>query len=164
MKNDQLEEELIFYPSKLKNILLVIVSIIFIVMAVDMLFEKKNYFLNLSIILLFGLGGIVTIKQIFLNKSYLKINKEGFEYSLDGKLTFIKWQNIEKFKFINIRMITLIGWLYSPETKKTDILSKTSRTSRTITGIDDLLPDTYSLNSNELMNILVKYWSNYRNQ
>lgn len=161
MKNNELEDELIFYPSKLKNILLTITSIIFVLMGIIIIFEKNNYFLGLCCTLFFGLSAIFTIKELFLNKSYLKIKKEGFEYAVNGKLTFIRWHNIEEFKLYKLRMITMIGWIYTSESKKMDVLSKTSRV---ITKIDELLPDTYGLNPKELMSILVKYWTIHTKQ
>lgn len=161
MQNNPIEIELVFYPSKLKNILLVIICIFFVMLGTITIFEKKDYLFGLFGILFFGVAGIVTLRELLINTSYLKIQKEGFEYLVSGKKTYIKWEDIKEFKIISVKRMNLIGWLYNSKNQKIDILRKASRK---LTGVDAILPNNYGLQSNELMNIMIKYWTKDHNK
>lgn len=161
MQNNPTEIELIFYPSKLKNILLVIICIFFVMLGTITILEKKDYLFRLFSILFFGVGGMVTIRELLINTSYLKIQKEGFEFLVSGKKTYIKWEDIKEFKIISVKRMNLIGWLYNSKNQKIDILRKASRK---LTGVDEILPNNYGLQSNELMNIMIKYWTKDHNK
>lgn len=161
MQNNQKEIELIFYPSKLKFFLLVIICIFFVMLDTIIILEKQNYLVGLLGILFFGTGGILVLKELLINKSYLKIQKEGFEYSVSGKKTYVEWKDIEEFKMMPVKRMKLVGWLYNSKNQKKDILSIASRR---ITRVDEILPDNYGLKSDKLMNIMIEYWTKYHHE
>lgn len=97
MKN----QEKIFRRDKLKDLALVLISIVFIVGGYSIL--ENSFFEGLIGILFFGLVGCVFLIQLITNVSYLKLNEEGFEERRLLKTKYFKWEDVSGFEIRSFR-------------------------------------------------------------
>lgn len=98
---------LILKPSKIKSIILILISIGFIYLGIKLL--EKNMLIAVLNIFFFGICLIIFVINIIPNSSYLKIDETGIEMKNLFKTTFIPWQAVSGFKtkfiFVN-RLVT----------------------------------------------------------
>lgn len=132
-------------PGKLKNIILILISIAFICMGIVLI--DKNLWVAILTIFLFGISLIVFIINLIPNTSYLKIDERGLEIKSLFRTTFIPWQVVSGFKtkqiFVN-RLVTFdINEKYLENSK---IKSKTGA-----------FPDTYGMSAKKLAALLNDY-------
>ena len=112
----------------------------------------------------FGLGIPVFILAMFPNASYLKIQEDGFEFTSMYRRSFVKWADIATFGFLtqSTRFLTvnkMVGWDYVDHFEE----SVNGRAlSKSISGLEAGLPDTYGMKAEELMALMVEFWE--RNQ
>lgn len=143
------EETLTLYPSKIKNTLLILISIIFTILGVWMIQvgEIRGWFA----VIFFGLGNIVLIINLFPNSSYLRLSDQGFEMRSLFRSTFTHWDAIEQFELGVIRHKKMVVFNYTPNHFQ---LPTGVNTARKLTGFDGALPDTYGKSIEELSSLL----------
>ncbi len=152
-------KELILYPSKWKNVLLIFVSLAFVAGGVMMVNEGKWY--GYIAIVFFGCGVPIFLWQLMPQASFLKLKKDGFEYASLFRKHSVQWKDIEGFGIMKqsqsgITVNKMVGWDYVPEY---DEKKKSRAMSKAITGIEAGLPDTYGLKAEELMDIMIVIWA-----
>jgi len=136
---------LILKPSKIKSIILILISIGFIYLGIKLL--EKNMLIAVLNIFFFGICLIIFVINIIPNSSYLKIDETGIEMKNLFKTTFIPWQAVSGFKtkfiFVN-RLVTFT------------IDEKLLESSK-MKGKTGAFPDTYGMFAKNLANLLNEY-------
>lgn len=112
----------------------------------------------------FGLGVAVFIVQLLPGASFLKISKDGFEFSAIYRRQYVKWDDIEEFgvfthRHSGVTTNKMVSWNYVSDFDK----SKVGRAlSKGIAGAEAGLPDTYGLKAEKLLEIMTEYWTQYK--
>lgn len=157
---DQYDKELVLYPSKLKNILMLAGCIIFVVLGISLI--KQDDPLKICgwlAIVFFGLGAIVFLVQLcFPSSSYLKLTRDHMETRSLFRSYIHKWEDIAQFYAgrIVLRKMLLIKFASSYKKAKT-----AHELIRGITGgADGALPSFYGLPAEKLAEILNKWRNN----
>jgi hypothetical protein len=152
------KEEVVLYPNKLKHLLMLAVSAGFT--AIGFLMVKDGKWMGYLCGGFFGLGIPIFIIQMFPGASYLKLQKEGFEYSTMFRHHYVKWCDIAEFGIMTQRhsgMTTnkMVGWNYM-ESFESQSIGRSF--SKSIGGIEAGLPDTYGLKAEKLLEIMFQCW------
>ncbi len=136
---------LILKPSKIKNIILILISVGFISLGITLL--EKNLLIAVLNIVFFGICLIIFIINMIPNSSYLTIDEKGIEMKNLFRTTFIPWQVVSGFKtkfiFVN-KMVTFT------------IDEKLLKNSK-MKGKTGAFPDTYGMSAKNLANLLNEY-------
>jgi len=139
----------ILRPSRLKTILLLIVSLAFV--ATTPITMEKNQTMSWLGAIFFGLVALVFIIQLFPNSSYLKLTEEGFEVKSMYKSHFTKWSDIEYFGVGEISNNKMVMFIYS-ENHNTQKIGK--EIARGLTGGEGGLPNTYGMKADKLADLM----------
>ena len=159
MRNDR---ELPLHPSRSMHLLLLLVSIGLTLVGVWLGLEGR--WPGYLCAALFGLGIPIVTLQLVPGSSFLRIGEYGFEYAAMCRRHFVRGKDIKEFGILTQRYLGLpvgkmVGWNYVPDSGE----SSTGRPiSKGIAGMEAGLADTYGLKADELMAIMVEYWTRYR--
>ncbi|MBW3521009.1 hypothetical protein [Chryseobacterium sp. NKUCC03_KSP] len=136
---------LILKPSKIKSIILILISIGFISLGIKLL--EKNMLIAVLNIFFFGICLIIFIINMIPNSSYLKIDEKGIEMKNLFRITFIPWQAVSGFKtkFIFVNKLVIFN-----------IDEKLLENSK-MKGKTGAFPDTYGMSAKDLANLLNEY-------
>ncbi len=132
-------------PGKLKNIILILISITFICMGISLM--ERNIWAAILIIFLFGISLIIFSINLIPNTSYLKINERGLEMKTLSRTTFIPWQAVSNFTTKQIFLNRLVMF---------DIDEKFLETSK-MKSKQGAFPDTYGMSAKKLAALLNDY-------
>lgn len=136
---------LILKPSKIKNIILILISIGFISLGISLL--EKNMLIAVLNIVFFGICLIIFIINLLPNSSYLTIDEKGIEMKNLFRTTFIPWQAVSGFKtkfiFVNKLVTFTIDEKFLENSK--------------MKGKTGAFPDTYGMSAKNLANLLNEY-------
>ncbi|MCD0453868.1 PH domain-containing protein [Chryseobacterium sp. LC2016-27] len=136
---------LILKPSKIKSIILILISIGFISLGIKLL--EKNMLIAVLNIFFFGICLIIFIINMIPNSPYLKIDEKGIEMKNLFRITFIPWQAVSGFKtkFIFVNKLVIFN-----------IDEKLLENSK-MKGKTGAFPDTYGMSAKDLANLLNEY-------
>lgn len=151
MKEFKLKKKTL-YPNKLKSILLLILSLIFVIGGIYMLNDGKK--MGWLVTVFFGLGMIVFIVNLFPQASYLKLDKEGFETSSLFKKHRYSWNEISHFGVGKISNNKMVMFDFSKEYKKA---RKIRKVASMISGAEGALHDNFGLKAEELAELMNAY-------
>ncbi|ASW74764.1 hypothetical protein IQ37_16020 [Chryseobacterium piperi] len=133
------------YPSKLKQSLLIIISLAFVTLGFVII--KSNFWIGLFNIIFFGLCLFTFIITLIPSASYLKIDEKGFEMRTLFRSTFIPWHVVNSFSTKRIFINTMVMIDFNPQYIDTSKLkSKTGA-----------FPDTYGMSAKKLAELMNKY-------
>jgi len=136
---------LILKPSKIKNIILILISVGFISLGITLL--EKNMLIAVLNIFFFGICLIIFIINLLPNSSYLTIDEKGIEMKNLFRTTFIPWQAVSGFKTKLISVNKLVTFTIDEK------LLESSK----MKGKTGAFPDTYGMSANNLANLLNEY-------
>ncbi|MDY0931822.1 PH domain-containing protein [Chryseobacterium sp. CFBP8996] len=136
---------LILKPSKIKNIILILISIGFISLGISLL--EKNTLIAVLNIVFFGICLIIFIINMIPNSSYLIIDEKGIEMKNLFRTTFIPWQAVSGFKTKFIFVNKLVTFTIDEK------LLESSK----MKGKTGAFPDTYGMSAKNLANLLNEY-------
>jgi hypothetical protein len=145
-------ETLIFRQNKWKNLLLFLISSIFVTIGFFMRNEKAV--MAWVVISFFGLCLIVALIQFHPNSSYLKLTKEGFEIKSLFRTNFTKWTDIKDFRKGNINGNEMIFFDYSDEHKK---WNSGKKIAKSLSGKEGAIQSTYTIKTEDLLNLMNDY-------
>jgi hypothetical protein len=96
----------------------------------------------------FGLCAVGIGLNLLPNSSYLRLTREGFTVCTMFKCRSIRWVDVGKFGVAHIGARKVVGWdpPQSPSTAE--------KAAAVMTGYGSILPDTYGLTTEELVNLL----------
>ena len=135
----------ILKPSKIKNIILILISVGFISLGITLL--EKNRLIAVLNIIFFGICLIIFIINMIPNSSYLTIDEKGIEMKNLFRTTFIPWQAVSSFKTKLIFVNKLVTFTIDEK------LLESSK----MKGKTGAFPDTYGMSANNLANLLNEY-------
>ncbi len=148
MKND----ELIFYASRSKAVLLLLGSIAFVAMGWWM--KEQKPIIGWLCVAFFGLGIPASIIMFMPGVMYLRLDKSGFEMSSIGRKNKIKWRDVQSFRIDSVRGTKMIAINYSPRFAE-------QRASRAVavalSGMEGAIPNSYNVPLVELERTL-NHW------
>ncbi|MDF2831017.1 PH domain-containing protein [Chryseobacterium indoltheticum] len=136
---------LILKPSKIKSIILILISIGFITLGISLL--EQNMLIAVLNIFFFGICLIIFIINMIPNSSYLTIDEKGIEMKNLFRTTFIPWQAVSGFKTKLIFVNKLVTFTIDEK------LLENSK----MKGKTGAFPDTYGMSANNLANLLNEY-------
>ena len=136
---------LILKPGKIKNILLLLVSIGFVSLGISLL-EKKMWIAILNIVF-FGFCLIIFLTNMIPGSSYLKIDERGVEMKNLFRITFIPWKAVNGFTTKSIFLKKMV----------TFNIDENLLTASKIKGKTGAFPDTYGMSAENLAALLNEY-------
>lgn len=134
-----------FYPSKLKQSIYLIISLLFVVLGFYLV--TTTAWIGIANIIFFGLCAIIFIIMLIPNSAYLRVDEKGFEMRSLFRSTFIPWHVISSFstKRIFINNMVMIDF----DSQYIDTSKLKSRTGA--------FPDTYGMSAGKLAKIMNEY-------
>ena len=118
----------------------------------------------------FGLCSVAYMVQLTTGGGYLKLRDDEFEFVFGfGRKQCVKWDDVGSFGVAVVRNLSryyvpptrLVGWNY----KQGVDVSKFGRvTSKTLSGREACLPDTYGMKMEELLSLLNEHLEQSRDR
>lgn len=139
-----------FYPGKIKNIFLMLISLGFVILGISLL--DKNIWIAVLNIFFFGLCFIVYIINFIPNSTYLKLNETGIEMKTLFKTTFIPWRSIKNFGTKNIVVMKMVTFDLDENVIDEKLKSKTGA-----------FPDTYGMSAKKFAELMNEYKEQFDN-
>lgn len=139
-------------PGKIKNIILILISIAFIGMGISLI--EKNIWIAILTIFLFGISFIIFSINLIPNTSYLKISEQGLEMKSLFRKTFIPWQVVSDFTTKQIFLNKIVMF---------NIDENFLRISK-LKSKQGAFPDTYGMSAKKLAALLNDYKSQMNNR
>ena len=160
--------ELTLHTSKAKSLLLLLASLLFTVAGVYMALDGE--LMGHVGYVFFGLCSLAYVVQLITGGGYLKLTEDEFEFfSGFGRKQCVSWDDVDSFGVAVVRNLSryyvpptrLVGWNY----KQGVDVSKFGRvTSKTLSGREACLPDTYGMKLEELVSLLNEHLERSRNR
>ena len=160
--------ELTLHTSKAKSLLLLLASLLFTVGGVFM--ARDGELTGHVGYVFFGLCSLAYVVQLITGGGYLKLKEDKFEFfSGFGRKQCVSWDDVDSFGVAVVRNLSryyvpptrLVGWNY----KQGVDVSKFGRvTSKTLSGREACLPDTYGMKLEELVSLLNEHLERSRDR
>ena len=160
--------ELTLHTSKAKSLLLLLASLLFTVAGVFM--AQDGELMGHVGYVFFGLCSLAYVVQLITGGGYLKLTADEFEFSSGfGRKQCVSWDDVDSFGVAVVRNLSryyvpptrLVGWNY----KQSVDVSKFGRvTSKTLSGREACLPDTYGMKLEELVSLLNEHLERSRDR
>lgn len=160
--------ELTLHTSKAKSLLLLLASLLFTVGGVFM--ARDGELTGHVGYVFFGLCSLAYVVQLITGGGYLKLKEDEFEFfSGFGRKQCVSWDDVDSFGVAVVRNLSryyvpptrLVGWNY----KQGVDVSKFGRvTSKTLSGREACLPDTYGMKLEELVSLLNEHLERSRDR
>ena len=160
--------ELTLHTSKAKSLLLLLASLLFTVAGVYMALDGE--LMGHVGYVFFGLCSLAYVVQLITGGGYLKLTEDEFEFfSGFGRKQCVSWDDVDSFGVAVVRNLSryyvpptrLVGWNY----KQGVDVSKFGRvTSKTLSGREACLPDTYGMKLEELVSLLNEHLERSRDR
>ena len=148
-------EEKTLYPSRVKSLLLLLVTALFTVLGIWIIIADGSWKGWLCAIF-FGLGTVVAVINLLPGNSYLRLTAEGFETSSLSRKYFYQWSDIEQFGVTYVGLNKIVVFNFSPAFDK----AKAGRNiSKQIAGWEGGLHDTFGMKAEKLAELMNKYLS-----
>jgi hypothetical protein len=146
MKN----QELIYYASRTKALLLLIGSIALVAMGWWMKEEKP--LTGWLWVVFFGLCSIpVTLIMLLPGVMYLRLDPDGIEICSIGRKHKIRWQDVESFKIVSIRGAKMIAINFRASFTE---LKVARAVVGALSGMEGAIPNIYNVSLEELERVL----------
>ena len=160
--------ELTLHTSKAKSLLLLLASLLFTAAGVFMALDGE--LMGHVGYVFFGLCSLAYVVQLITGGGYLKLKEDEFEFfSGFGRKQCVSWDDVDSFGVAVVRNLSryyvpptrLVGWNY----KQGVDVSKFGRvTSKTLSGREACLPDTYGMKLEELVSLLNEHLERSRDR
>ena len=160
--------ELTLHTSKAKSLLLLLASLLFTVAGVFMALDGE--LMGHVGYVFFGFCSLAYVVQLITGGGYLKLTEDEFEFfSGFARKQCVSWDDVDSFGVAVVRNLSryyvpptrLVGWNY----KQGVDVSKFGRvTSKTLSGREACLPDTYGMKLEELVSLLNEHLERSRDR
>lgn len=135
----------ILKPSKIKSIILMLISIGFVSLGISLL--ERNIMIAVLNIIFFGMTMIIFIINLIPNSVYLKIDEKGIEMKNLFRITFIPWQAVSNFTVKDLFFKKMVMYHISEK-----LLSGKEKRPK-----EAGFPDTYGMSAQKLAAMLNEY-------
>jgi len=160
------KEDVIIYPSIVKNGLLCLLSVTFLVLLLGFASSEGGGAGIWVVLGLFGFTGVFSLLQL-LGFSSLRLHKEGMEWThLKFRKFKVLWTDIEEIGLITRRKYGLpvgkhIAYNLVPSARSK--ISKTNQfLNKAFRTYDCVIPFTWQIDSKKLEALLIEFWSEAR--
>lgn len=145
MKN----QELIYYASRTKALLLLIGSIAFV--AMSWWVKEEEPLIGWLGVVLFGLGIPAALIMLLPGVVYLRLDPDGIEICTIGGKHKIRWQDVESFEIVYTRYTKMIAINYRASFTE---LKVARAVARALSGMEGAIPNIYNVSLAELERVL----------
>lgn len=146
-------------PSRKRTVVLLLVSTLFLLAGVGMIRDGKptGYF----VAGVFALCWVAFALQLHPKASYLHLAPEGFTFCSLFRAHTVRWDDVREFGVVSISFNRMVTWNFTPEYRAT----KPGRAlSKSLSGYEAALPDTYGLKAQELAELMEELRRRYSRQ
>jgi hypothetical protein len=144
-----IELPMTLHASKVKMLGLVAISAVFVVIGIYM--SPKEPVMGLLCAGFFGLCGIVGVLGLIPGGSYLLIERDGFTMSSLFRKHSYRWREVGPFGVKRISRNKMVCWNFAPNYSGP---KRGASVSKTLTGIEAALPDTYGKKAEDLAELM----------
>jgi len=99
----------------------------------------------------FALGVPVAMLQFHPKAAYLHLTPEGFTFCSLFRPHTVLWTHVREFAIISIGPNRMVAWNFTPDYPAT---GRTAALSKSLSGYEAALPDTYGMKAQELVGLL----------
>jgi hypothetical protein len=145
----QIDLPITLHASKAKMLGLVAISAVFVVIGIYM--SPKEPVMGLLCAGFFGLCGIVGVLGLIPGGSYLLIERDGFTTSSLFRKHSYQWRDVGAFGVQRISRNKMVCWNFAPSYSGP---KRGASISKTLTGIEAALPDTYGKKAEDLAELM----------
>ena len=147
-QQDLLPESITLYPSKIKWIFMIVVSILFLVVGIA---DSGGDWINSLICVFGGLGILVSILTLWPNSSWLKLGPDGMRERVLFRKFYYHWSEVTHF---GITVVRHRSGAHRSDTEFVSFWMKCDHDMRS-------LSECYGKKAEELMEILEPYRNRY---
>ena len=160
--------ELTLNTSKAKSLLLLLAYLLFTVAGVFL--AQDGELMGHVVYAFFGLCSVAYRVQLITGGGYLKLRDDEFEFVYGfGRKQCVKWDDVDSFGVAVVRNLSryyapptrLVGWNYN---QGVDVSKFGRVTSKTLSGREACLPDTYGMKMEELLSLLNEHLEQSRDR
>ena len=148
-------EVLIVKGSKLKSLVILLLSIAFVIAGVFKI--MAGVWFGWVVACFFGLGIPVSIMQ-FIIDTYLKLDKNGFEVKNSWKAWRLSWQDVESFHVTKTYRNKMVAVNFSSSYNK---IVTGRRIASALTGVEGAINNQYKLTPDQLCELLNEWKTRY---
>ena len=94
---------------------------------------------------------VVFLIQFLPGAAYLRLTPEGFTYCSAFRAHTTRWEDVQEFGVMQMHHTRMVGWNYAP---RSQVKARMRGFSKTLTGYEAGLPDTYGLKAEQLVEAL----------
>lgn len=99
----------------------------------------------------FAIGLPVFALQFHPRAAYLHLAPEGFTYCSLFRAYTVRWEHVREFAVITVGRIRMVAWDFTPDLPMT---GRVSAISKSMSGYEAALPDTYGMKPQELLELM----------
>lgn len=129
-----------------KSALLLTVSLLFVLAGWWMVLT--GFWLGYLVIVFFGLCAIVFTLQFHPKAAYLLFDTDGFTYCSLFRAHTVRWEHVREFGIIRIASNPMVAWNFTRTYRDS---GKSRALSKSLSGYEAALPDTYGLPAEDLL-------------
>jgi hypothetical protein len=144
-----IELPMTLHASKAKMVGLVAMSAVFV--AIGLYMSPKEPVMGLLSAGFFGLCGIVGVLGLIPGGSYLLLERDGFTTSSLFRKHSYQWRDVGSFGVTRISRNKMVCWNFAPDYSGP---KRGASLSKTLTGIEAALPDTYGKKAEDLAELM----------
>lgn len=148
-------------PSRLRTGSLLLVSTLFVVTGIWMVFDGGMagytvdgipvYWVGWASIIFFGMGVVVFLLQFLPGAAYLRLTPEGFTYCSSFRVHATRWEDVQEFGVMQMHHTRMVGWNYAPGYQAK---ARMRGVAKALGGYEACLPDTYGMKVEQLAEAL----------
>lgn len=140
------------YPSRTKNIIYLIISLILLVICIATLKTQKATYWTIFSTIFFSISVIIFILALIPGSSYLRLTQEGLEIKNLFRSNAIKWTQIKQFYVLDLGIKKMIALEFSANDTQANL--DLSIPNKSKVKAPAALPNTYGMNAEELADLL----------
>ena len=151
---ESLPESMTLYPSKVKWILVMTGSIVFLIMGIKILgrdYDLESWIGQIGCIF-GGIGILVSLMSLWPDSGWLKLGPDGIRNKILFRKFYYRWSDINRFGISTVEFDTGIG------NSKNKIVSFWMKSDDKMHS----LGDSYGKKPEQLVKILENYWNRYK--
>jgi hypothetical protein len=146
------------FPSRKKAVVLFLISLLFVICGIWMIRQGQmmGYFCGGF----FALGLPVFALQFHPKAAYLRLEPDGFTFCTLFRAHTVRWATVREFAVIQVGPNRMVAWNFTPDYPA----SGSARSiSKSLSGYEAALPDTYGLKPRELADLMESLRQSYGN-
>lgn len=109
----------------------------------------------------FGLAGVALLVSLHPGTSWLEVSDAGITFCRAFRKEFTAWKDISHFYPLKIGGHAMVGWEFLPHHAE---LATVRKVSKSLTGTEAALPDTYGMSARKLADLLNEELETWRNR